>query len=78
MLGLYFFTMLYYPTPLAFVIAFVWMVPLDMVQAITNIQIGLNVITEFIIWYMQPGKPLAMMSFKNYRWFVIVTDLFEY
>lgn len=35
-----------------------------MIQAITNIQIGLNVFTEFIISYMQPGKPLAMMSFK--------------
>jgi OPT family small oligopeptide transporter len=37
-----------------------------MVQAITNIQIGLNVFTEFIIGYMLPGRPLAMMSFKTY------------
>ena len=71
MLALSFFTVLYYPTHLAwwaliiaFIIAFVWMVPLGMVQAITNIQIGLNVITEFIIGYMQPGRPLAMMSFN--------------
>jgi OPT family small oligopeptide transporter len=37
-----------------------------MVQAIANIQIGLNVFTEFIIGYMLPGRPLAMMSFKTY------------
>jgi OPT family oligopeptide transporter len=37
-----------------------------MIQAITNIQIGLNVFTEFIISYMLPGRPLAMMSFKTY------------
>jgi hypothetical protein len=35
-----------------------------MIQAITNIAIGLNVFTEFIISYMLPGRPLAMMSFK--------------
>jgi hypothetical protein len=54
-----------------------------MVQAITNIQIGLNVFTgelpvsmnapkcltvfaEYIVGYMLPGRPLAMMSFKTY------------
>lgn len=28
--------------------------------------IGLNVITEFVVWYMQPGRPMAMMLFKTY------------
>jgi len=37
-----------------------------MIQAVTNIQIGLNVITEFIIGYMLPGRPLAMMMFKMF------------
>lgn len=40
--------------------------PIGIVQAITNQQIGLNVITEFIMGYMQPGKPLALMLFKTY------------
>lgn len=40
--------------------------PIGIVQAITNQQIGLNVITEFIMGYMQPGKPLALMMFKTY------------
>jgi len=37
-----------------------------MIQAITNQQIGLNVITELIIGYMLPGRPIAMMMFKTW------------
>lgn len=52
----------------AFIIAIafssVMTLPIGIVQAITNQQIGLNVITEFIMGYMQPGKPLALMMFK--------------
>ncbi|KAI1779413.1 small oligopeptide transporter [Hypoxylon cercidicola] len=47
-------------------IPLVWTIPIGIVQAITNIQIGLNVLTEFIIGYMLPGHPLAMMMFKNF------------
>lgn len=52
----------------AFIIAIIFStvmtLPIGIVQAITNQQIGLNVITEFIMGYMQPGKPLALMMFK--------------
>ncbi|EWC48007.1 hypothetical protein DRE_02586 [Drechslerella stenobrocha 248] len=51
---------------ISIVIAAVWLVPVGMIQAVTNIQIGLNVITEFIIGYMTPGRPIAMMMFKTY------------
>ncbi|KAM3445235.1 hypothetical protein NHJ13734_000573 [Beauveria thailandica] len=44
----------------------IWLIPIGLVQAITNMQLGLNVLTEFIIGYMVPGRPLAMMMFKNY------------
>lgn len=44
----------------------IWLIPIGLVQAITNVQLGLNVLTEFIIGYMIPGRPLAMMMFKNY------------
>lgn len=47
-------------------IATIMSIPIGIVQAITNVQIGLNVITEFIMGYMQPGKPLALMLFKTY------------
>ncbi|KAI2617053.1 small oligopeptide transporter [Hypoxylon sp. NC1633] len=42
-------------------IPLVWTIPIGIVQAITNVQLGLNVLTEFIIGYMLPGHPLAMM-----------------
>ena len=37
-----------------------------MIQAITNQQLGLNVLTELIIGYALPGKPIAMMMFKTW------------
>jgi OPT oligopeptide transporter protein len=36
------------------------------IQAITNQQVGLNVITELIIGYALPGRPIAMMLFKTW------------
>ncbi|KAF2709743.1 small oligopeptide transporter [Pleomassaria siparia CBS 279.74] len=66
-------TVLAYPTEFewwAFIMAIsfatVMSLPIGIIQAITNLQIGLNVITEFIMGYMQPGKPLALMMFKTY------------
>jgi len=48
------------------IIATAFVIPVGMIQAVTNIQIGLNVITEFIVGYMLPGRPLAMMMFKMF------------
>ncbi|KAK7689483.1 hypothetical protein QCA50_007275 [Cerrena zonata] len=53
----------------ALVIALVYVVPVGMIQAVTNRQVGLNVITELVVGYMLPGKPVAMMLFK-----VIITQ----
>lgn len=43
-------------------VAFIYTIPIGMIQAITNQQIGLNVITELIIGYWIPGKPLVSLS----------------
>ncbi len=66
MLG--FVAVLGYPTNLtwwafllAVAISFIFSLPIGIIQAVTNNQIGLNVLTEFIYGYMQPGKPLALM-----------------
>lgn len=40
--------------------------PIGMITATTGVSIGLNVLTEFIMGYIQPGKPLALMLFKTY------------
>lgn len=50
----------------ALLIAIVFLIPVGVIYAITNIAVGLNVLTEFIIGYMLPGKPLAMMFFKTF------------
>ena len=55
---------------LALVVAFFYTLPIGIIQAVTNQQIGLNVITELIIGYMLPGKPLAMMLFKVWGYVV--------
>lgn len=50
----------------ALVFALGLLVPLTFIYALTNVQVGLNVFTEFIVGYMLPGRPLAMMMFKTY------------
>lgn len=51
---------------LAMAISFGFSLPIGIIQAITNTQIGLNVLTEFVFGYIQPGRPLALMIFKTY------------
>ncbi|EPY49188.1 OPT oligopeptide transporter Isp4 [Schizosaccharomyces cryophilus OY26] len=47
------------------IFAIVWFVPIGVIYAITNVELGMNVFTEFIVGYMYPGHPLAMMIFKT-------------
>ncbi|OIW16405.1 hypothetical protein TanjilG_19121 [Lupinus angustifolius] len=47
-------------------IALVFTLPVGVIQATTNMQTGLNVITELIIGYIYPGRPLANVAFKTY------------
>ena len=56
---------------LAVSISVVWFLPIGFIVAITNQQLGLNIITEFIIGYMQPGRPLGMMLFKVYGYITV-------
>lgn len=70
MLALGFYTVLAYPTNLswwafllAVFISFGFSLPIGIIQAVTNIQIGLNVLTEFVYGYIQPGRPLALMLY---------------
>ncbi|MCJ1374262.1 hypothetical protein MMC20_005494 [Loxospora ochrophaea] len=81
-LGISLASVLAYPTHLTWwaffislLISLVFSVPIGMIQAITNIQLGLNVITEFIIGYMQPGRPIAMMLFKTYGYITMLQGL---
>ncbi|KAN0137489.1 oligopeptide transporter, partial [Lactarius tabidus] len=51
---------------LALVIAFLYTIPIGVITAITNQTVGLNVITELIIGYLLPGRPIAVMMFKTW------------
>ena len=60
---------------LALLIAFCYIIPIGMIQAITNQQVGLNVITELIVGYAIPGRPLAMMLFKTWGYITMYQAL---
>ncbi|KAH7107250.1 OPT oligopeptide transporter [Auriculariales sp. MPI-PUGE-AT-0066] len=60
---------------LALVVAIVYLLPVGMIQAITNQQVGLNVITELIVGYVLPGRPVAMMLFKTYGYITVAQAL---
>ncbi|XP_043716884.1 LOW QUALITY PROTEIN: oligopeptide transporter 7-like [Telopea speciosissima] len=51
---------------LACFLAFIFTLPIGIIYATTNQQPGLNIITEYIIGYMYPGRPVANMCFKVY------------
>ncbi|XP_045793366.1 oligopeptide transporter 5-like [Trifolium pratense] len=51
---------------LSLAIALVFTLPIGVIEATTNIRSGLNVITELVIGFIYPGKPLANMAFKTY------------
>ncbi|CAG8252999.1 unnamed protein product [Penicillium olsonii] len=83
MIGIGFGVILGWPTHMtwwsfiiALLIAVVWFVPIGIVKASTNIDIGLNVITEFIIGYMQPGRPMAMMLFKTFGYITMYQGMY--
>ncbi|KAK6527554.1 hypothetical protein TWF694_004537 [Orbilia ellipsospora] len=51
---------------LSIIIAVVCIIPTGIILATTGVGIGLNVISELIIGYMLPGRPIAMMIFKTF------------
>lgn len=71
-------TALAYPTQLpwwaflvACLVAFVFLLPLVMIQGITNIQLSLNVLSPFLAGYMIPGRPIGVMLFKVFSTIVL-------
>ncbi|KAF9160372.1 hypothetical protein DFQ26_005572, partial [Actinomortierella ambigua] len=50
---------------LAVAMSVIFALPVGIVQAVTNQQPGLNIITEYVIGYILPGKPIAVMTFKT-------------
>lgn len=46
-------------------------IPLCMINGITNIQLSLNVLSPFLAGYMIPGKPIGVMLFKVFSTIVL-------
>ncbi|KAF9971262.1 hypothetical protein BGZ73_005825 [Actinomortierella ambigua] len=51
---------------LSLAISIVFALPIGLIQAVTNMQPGLNIITEFVVGYILPGRPIANVVFKTY------------
>ncbi|CAG8512033.1 7682_t:CDS:2 [Ambispora leptoticha] len=60
---------------LAICIAVVMVLPIGIIQAISNIQIGLNVVTELVCGYILPGRPIANVVFKTYGYMTVTQCL---
>jgi OPT family small oligopeptide transporter len=50
-------------------------IPIGIIQAVTGSQMGLNVLTEFIIGFMLPGETVAVMTFKSLGYNVMIQAL---
>ncbi|KAG0346586.1 hypothetical protein BG004_001340 [Podila humilis] len=51
---------------LAVGISAIFSLPIGLIQAVTNQQPGLNILTEFVVGYILPGRPIANVTFKTY------------
>ncbi|KAG0321308.1 hypothetical protein BGZ99_003987, partial [Dissophora globulifera] len=60
---------------LALAIATFFVLPVGVVQAVTNQQPGLNIVTEYVIGYLLPGHAIANVTFKTYGYIVNVQAL---
>ncbi|KAF9271698.1 hypothetical protein BGZ74_005732, partial [Mortierella antarctica] len=56
-------------------IAIFFVLPVGIVQAVTNQQPGLNIITEYVIGYILPGEAITNVTFKTYGYIVNVQAL---
>ncbi|KAF9297372.1 hypothetical protein BGZ91_010121, partial [Linnemannia elongata] len=50
---------------LAILLAVIFALPVGLIQALTNQQPGLNIITEYVIGYILPGEPIPNVTFKT-------------
>jgi OPT family small oligopeptide transporter len=72
-IGLGLISILAYPTHttvgalfMGIALAFIFLVPVGVIYAVTNMQVTLNVLSEFIGGLLFPGNALAMNMFKSY------------
>ncbi|KAI9339921.1 OPT oligopeptide transporter protein-domain-containing protein [Obelidium mucronatum] len=60
----------------AVILALVSMLPIGIIQAISGQQIGLNVMSEFLIGLILPNRIAAVMSFKTFSYMAMYQGLY--
>ncbi|KAI8819428.1 OPT oligopeptide transporter protein-domain-containing protein [Fimicolochytrium jonesii] len=66
------FRMPWWSVFLATGIAALFMIPIGIIQALTGLQIGLNVVTEFVIGLILPGEVVTVICFKSFGYNVMI------
>ncbi|KAG0254845.1 hypothetical protein BG011_005492 [Mortierella polycephala] len=61
--------------PVLFWVAFIFALPVGVVQVMTNQQSGFNVMMEYVIEYLMPGHPIVNVAFKAYGYITNVQAL---
>ncbi|KAJ2993048.1 hypothetical protein HDV02_002694 [Globomyces sp. JEL0801] len=69
------FRMPIWATLLAVGLGSILTIPIGIIQAITGVQMGLNVLTEFLIGLLIPGDTVAVMTFKSLGFNVMMQAL---
>ncbi|KAI8866229.1 OPT superfamily oligopeptide transporter, partial [Ramicandelaber brevisporus] len=68
--------MRWYMFLVSMVLPLVFVIPIGMIQAVTNQQPGLNIITELIFGYIYPGNAIGNVTFKNFAYVTMAQALF--
>src|SRR6185369_10844721 len=56
-------------------IAAIMVLPIGVLEAVTNTQLGLNVITEMVCGYILPGHPIGNVVFKTFGYITVTQCL---
>ncbi|CAG8570722.1 22811_t:CDS:10 [Cetraspora pellucida] len=63
---------------MAIFLAICMVLPVGVIQAISNNQIGLNVLTEMVCGYILPGRPIANSMFISQLWGTVLGGFVNY
>lgn len=65
----------YWATLFAILMGCFFTIPIGIIQAISGIQVGLNVLTEFVIGLIIPGQTMSVIGFKSLGYNVVIQAL---
>ena len=69
------FKMPWWSSLFAVALGSVYVVPIGVIQAVSGFQMGLNVLTEFLIGLLTPGDTIGVMCFKSLGYNMVIQAL---